>query len=65
MHQRQAGQYARRFDYGSHTHRLKPILESLATQPGIGLIPPEFDDLVGGELDTVEALGNHEANVSE
>jgi len=65
MHQRQAGSYARRFDYGSHTHRGKPINESLATQPGIGLIPPEFDDLDGGQLEVKEDLGNHEANAAE
>lgn len=65
MHQREAGSYARRFSYGSHSHRITPILESLATQPGIGLIPPEFDDLEGGKMEVVEELGNHEAKAAE
>lgn len=64
MHQRQAGSYARRFSYGKQT--LTPSdLQSLGLGPGIGLIPPEFDDIDGGEIEVKEDLGNHEAKAAE
>ena len=54
MHQRQAGSYARRFYFGKQV----PIrdLREFDVGPGIGLIPPEFDDLRGGELEESEQL---------
>ncbi len=60
MHQRQAGSYARRFQYGTHTLKALPI-DQLDAGPGsIGLIPKEFDDLKGAEQDTVEELARIE-----
>jgi hypothetical protein len=64
MHQRQAGSYARRFSYGKQT-LTPPDLQSLGLGPGIGLIPPEFDDIDGGEIEVKEDLGNHEAKAAE
>lgn len=56
MHQRQAGSYTRRFHHGTRTLRALPI-EQLDCPPGsIGLIPPEFDDLKGGEMQETEQL---------
>lgn len=53
MHQRQAGSYARRFHYGKQ-NLVRPFVHDLTAiglEPGIGLIPPEFDDLDGGEIE--------------
>lgn len=53
MHQRQAGSYARRFHYGKpkFTGQVIHDLTSLGQEPGIGLVPPEFDDLDGAEIE--------------
>lgn len=57
MHQRQASTYGRKFFYGKNRTLPSTIaLEQLKTEPGLGLVPPEFDDLDGGELDAVEDL---------
>jgi hypothetical protein len=55
MHQRQASSYGRRFNYGAK-QASQPIVESLWIEPGIGLIPAEFDDLQGSEAEIVEDL---------
>lgn len=54
MHQRQASSYGRKFHYGKHLIPIVHDLTALGQEPGIGLIPPEFDDLRGGEADAVE-----------
>ena len=54
MHQRQAGSYARRFYFGK---RLDELMAGIDAAPGVrsvGLIPQEFDDLQGGEIEIVE-----------
>lgn len=56
MHQREAGTYARPFFYGKKRLHLTQVLENLRTEPGIGMVPPEFDDLDGGEHEAVEEL---------
>lgn len=55
MHQRQASSYGRRFHYGTKTV-IAPDLLSLGLGPGIGLIPPEFDDIDGGEQELKDDL---------
>ena len=57
MHQRQASSYGRKFIYGKHQppRDLTPIWDA----PGIGLVPPEFDDLRGGEVEAREEIAAH------
>jgi hypothetical protein len=65
MHQRQAGTYGRRFYFGK---KLDDVLEGIELVPrerSVGLIPSEFDDLQGGEIDMKEDLGNREALAAE
>lgn len=51
MHQRQASSYGRKFIYG----KLHPvIIDDLPERGSVGLIPPEFDDIPGGEIEIVE-----------
>ncbi len=54
MHQRQAGSYARRFYFGKKLDDVVAISELVPCVKSVGLIPPEFDDLDGGEHEQVE-----------
>lgn len=64
MHQRQAGSYARRFVFGKN--QIAHVdLDRYCAEPGIGLVPPEFDDLEGAEIEQRNDFGNHEANAAE
>ena len=67
MHQRQAGSFARRFHYGrpKFTGQVIHDLTTIGLEPGIGLVPPEFDDIVGAEIEQRNDLGNQEANAAE
>lgn len=56
MHQRQASSYGRKFHYGSKRIPIVHDLTSLGQEPGIGLVPPEFDDIEGGEQETLDDL---------
>lgn len=49
---RQASSYGRKFFYGKH----KPIVDPLSMHPGIGLLPPEFDDLEMAESAVAEEI---------
>ncbi len=55
--------------YGRHfLFKHSPIehdLKAIWSAPGIGLVPPEFDDLEGGENELIEDLGNREAITAE
>ena len=54
MHQRQASSYGRRFLYGKNNQRL--AVDLTRPEPGIGLVPAEFDDLQGAEDELVSRL---------
>ena len=60
MHQRERASYGRAFLFGKNhqpTRRIIPApLEAIGSEPGIGLIPPEFDDLQGGETEITKTL---------
>ncbi len=61
MHQREASVYGRKFFYGRKRTQVTPVvLDTLTFEPGIGFIPPEFDDLQNAELDTIEELSRIE-----
>lgn len=56
MHQRQAGTYGRRFYFGKSNLHLPQVPDELKNAPGIGLVPPEFDDMEGSEVETVQTI---------
>ena len=51
----QASHYGRKFLYGKRGALAQPI-EIMPERGSIGLIPPEFDDLQGGELELKDEL---------
>lgn len=55
MHQREASSYARKFLFGKHQVG-RVDLDRYCNERGIGLVPPEFDELSNDEAKTIENL---------
>ena len=56
MRRYQPPRYGRHFLNKQQPFKLEPDLKAIWSAPGIGLIPPEFDDLEGGEQETLDDL---------